>query len=368
LKIAKRLVFKAFDRFLQTATARESLRRHGKDRLREAPRDGLYLDEFPQPPEYAFLPNTESLRAKTAAIKRPIFITARFRSGSTFLWQLFRQFEGITAFYEPLNESHWTAETSEKTDPTHIGVDSYTSEYQGLNHLAPLFDRTWSFRRLYLDEKDNEPQLAEYIGALIDAAPGRALLQFNRADFRLAWLRAHFPEAHILHLYRDPREQWVSIIRKSKQTLALDLQGWGPEQGKDLFYTYEWCRDLQGVFPILDPLQKEHPYFFHYALWRLSYLFGARLSDVSIGYESLIENMEATLGPSLKLLGIPTTDLKSLRAINRGRLDRRSAEYAPDNWYADIEARCEFRIRAYFVKSPLWGNQPHRSTEPTEDI
>lgn len=350
LNIAKRFVFAAFDRFLQTMTARESLRRHGKDLFREAPRDGLYLNEFPQPPEYSFLPNPKALRPEATEKQRPIFVTARFRSGSTFLWQLFRQLEGVTAFYEPLNERQWIAETSNNPDPTHIGVSSYTDEYQGLHHLAHLFDPIWAFRRLYLDEKDNEPQLAAYIRSLIDAASGRAVLQFNRTDFRLAWLKAHFPEAHILHLYRNPREQWVSVIRKSGRELALDLQGWGPEQGKDLFYTYEWCRNLQGIFPFLDPLQEEHPYFFHYALWRLSYLFGASFSDISIAYESLIEDMEGVLGSVLQTFGLPKTNLTELNRLNRGRLDNRAREYAPEDWYAEIETSCESRIRAYFLK------------------
>lgn len=356
MSIAKRFVFAAFDRLLQTTTARESLRRHGKDLFREAPRNALLLDEFPQPSEYSFLPSPNTLGPEATEKQRPIFVTARFRSGSTFLWQLFRQMEGVTAFYEPLNERQWFADTSKETDPTHIGVSSYATEYQGLQHLTRCFDPEWPFSRLYLDEKDNQPQLAQYIQALINAAPGRAVLQFNRVDFRLPWLRTHFPEAHILHLYRNPREQWVSIVRKSGRELALDLQGWGREKGKDLFYTYEWCRDLQGVFPFLDPLQEEHPYFFHFALWRLSYLFGTRFSDMSIAYESLIENLENVIVPLLQNAGLPTTNLEELTNLNQGRLDNRSSEYAPNDWYTDIEARCESRIRAYFLNTHFWNH------------
>jgi hypothetical protein len=32
---------------------------------------------------------------------RPIFITARFRSGSTLLWNMFRRLRGYRAYYEP---------------------------------------------------------------------------------------------------------------------------------------------------------------------------------------------------------------------------------------------------------------------------
>jgi hypothetical protein len=34
----------------------------------------------------------------------PVFVTGRFRSGSTLMWSLFRNVPGCTAFYEPLNE------------------------------------------------------------------------------------------------------------------------------------------------------------------------------------------------------------------------------------------------------------------------
>ena len=37
--------------------------------------------------------------------KAPIFVTSRFRSGSTLLWNIFRHIGGMTTFYEPLNES-----------------------------------------------------------------------------------------------------------------------------------------------------------------------------------------------------------------------------------------------------------------------
>src|SRR5262249_4078250 len=36
-----------------------------------------------------------------------VFITARFRSGSTLLWNLFRHVPNCTAYYEPFNERRW---------------------------------------------------------------------------------------------------------------------------------------------------------------------------------------------------------------------------------------------------------------------
>lgn len=63
----------------------------------------------------------------------PVFITARFRSGSTLLWNLFRHVPGCTAYYEPLNERRWfdPASRGDRVDKTHVGVEDYWREYKG---------------------------------------------------------------------------------------------------------------------------------------------------------------------------------------------------------------------------------------------
>ena len=46
-------------------------------------------------------------------------------------------------------------------------------------------------------------------------ANGRAVLQF-KIDFRLDWFKTHFPMATIVHLYRQPRNQWLSFLKKTR--------------------------------------------------------------------------------------------------------------------------------------------------------
>ena len=41
----------------------------------------------------------------------PIIITGRFRSGSTLLWNIFRDLPECTAYYEPFNERRWFDKT-----------------------------------------------------------------------------------------------------------------------------------------------------------------------------------------------------------------------------------------------------------------
>jgi len=67
---------------------------------------------------------------------------------------------------------------------------------------------------------------------LIDHAPGRAVLQFNDVDLRLPWLRARFPEADILHVYRHPRDQWCSTLPRGEFDMtALQLRAFEKYDG-----------------------------------------------------------------------------------------------------------------------------------------
>ena len=66
-----------------------------------------------------------------------VFITGRFRSGSTLLWNLFRQMDNCTAYYEPFNERRWfdSSARGNRMDATHRGVSDYWKEYDGLQAI-----------------------------------------------------------------------------------------------------------------------------------------------------------------------------------------------------------------------------------------
>lgn len=106
-------------------------------------------------------------------------ITARFRSGSTPLWNLFRHVEGCTAYYEPLNERRWfeAGHRGKRVDPAHRGVEDYWREYDGLADLATVYRESWVRRHLYMDASFWDPHLQAYVGRLIEHAHGRPLLQ-----------------------------------------------------------------------------------------------------------------------------------------------------------------------------------------------
>ena len=281
------------------------------------------------------------------ATKKPIFITGRFRSGSTFLWQLFRHIDGITAYYEPLNENRWFLERRYKTDPTHLGVSNYAEEYRGLGHLSDMYHLEWSLTNLYMDEKHYEPDLVRYLTELIQKAPGRPVLQFNRVDFRLPWLKANFPDASIVFLYRHPREQWMSL-QKDGPAIPTDYKLTEPYQA-ELFYLIHWAKDLRTRFPFLEP-EGQHPYSLHYYIWRLSFLFAATYADHFVCYEELINDLLKTFSRLSDYLNIdiPSETVTALMHLNKGKTNKRWKVYAPEKWYQTKENECEKILKTFF--------------------
>ena len=296
-------------------------------------------------PPSADLPPAEHYAApvprKTHDRPAPVFVTGRFRSGSTLVWNLFRQVPSCRSFYEPLNERRWFDSTTRGTriDRTHVGVEDYWSEYEGLSHLAQYFHDDWGYRHLYLERHAWEPDLASYIQGLIDSAPGRAVLQFNRVDFRLPWLRHQFPDARLIHLYRNPRDQWCSSLVKPEQF---------PKEGSievfrahDYFYLLAWAEDLSHHFPFLDPRRARHPYEVFYYLWRLSYDFGHAYAHASFGLEAMCASPHNEIERLMNAACIGSFDLDALTRIVAPISPGKWRTYADSAWFDAHEQRCE---------------------------
>ena len=255
---------------------------------------------------------------------------------------------GCTAFYEPLNERRWFDPSSrgDRIDGTHLSVSDYWREYDGLSHLGHLYRQRWIDRHLYMNGSFWEPDLQNYIQALIDAAPERAVLQFNRVDFRLPWLQRHFPQALLVHLFRHPREQWCSSL--------VDLRS-VPKDGSvaafeanDYFYLLAWARDLAYQFPFLDPRDADHPYDLFYLIWKLSYLFGRSYCHASFCFETLCANPIAELPRLMTTVGVHQDHLTALRSLvhpptSKWRL------YADQEWFEQRESQCESVLSGFLT-------------------
>lgn len=294
-------------------------------------------------------PELATVQASPQPRRLPVFITGRFRSGSTLLWNIFRSVQGCTAFYEPLNERQWfnPGLRGERVDPTHLGVEEYWKEYQGLEHLGQWYRTDWIDRHLFMPAHHWDPNLKAYVQGLIDAAPECAVLQFNRVDFRLPWLRSNFPSARLIHVYRHPRDQWVSSLATSTFPRAGTVQEFAQT---DHFYLLAWARDLSYRFPFLDPRNAEHPYDLFYSIWKLSYLFGRAYSDASFGLEALSASPERELPRLMAAADVQQYDLPALARLVVPQKSKWS-QYADQEWFAQREARCEEVLASFLRRS-----------------
>jgi hypothetical protein len=277
-----------------------------------------------------------------------VFITGRFRSGTTLLWNLFRQSDEFTAFYEPFNERQWFNPQMRggTVDSTHRGVDDYWREFNGLDALTPLYDKNWIRNDLFMNEHSYMPSMKAFLDTIIESSPTRPILQFNRVDFRLAWLKKQYPKASIIHLYRNPRDQWCSFLTDKKRMNKDSVE----QTYVDNFYLDIWCEDLYRHFPFLHSQQTPHPYKRFYYIWKLSYIFGQAHSNLSISYEDLVSNPEKVVGEILAVIRGNTSLLDKVGAIiSVTSIDAWKA-YAPEDWFSIKEVECERVLQSFLRK------------------
>jgi hypothetical protein len=274
----------------------------------------------------------------------PIFITARFRSGSTLLWQIFQRLEGFTAYYEPLNERRWfnPKYRGNSVDESHRGTTDYAENYENLEFLNGVYRSDWISRRLAMGMAAKDPMMERYIQALIDAATARPVLQFNRVDFRLAFLRQYFPNATIVHVRRSPRDTWRSTLKGLANDPSWTLETFEPFSK---FYLLPWYRDLALAFPwLICRYDKTHPYEIHYSFSRLSDLFASRYAHVFTSYEQVMLNFEGEVAKLLGLIGLGDVDLSVLEGLRAPRVE--PYDHISDNqFYADIEMSVENKLK-----------------------
>ena len=276
-----------------------------------------------------------------------IFITSRFRSGSTLLWNLFREVGSCTSYYEPFNERQWFNKENrgQNVDSTHRGVSDYWTEYNNLEFLSQYYQESWINKNLYMTEKSFDTKMTSYIDGLIESSQKRPVLQFNRIDFRLSWIKANYPNSKILHLYRNPRDQWYSFLTNKNIVNKENII----EEYKDGFYLNVWCKDLSAYFPMLDIKQTPHPYQRFYYLWKLSWLWGRHFSDHSMSFENLVNDTERTIEKMMANVNI-NADIASLSKIIAAPKMNTWQNFADDQWFSNHEAVCERQLNAFFSK------------------
>lgn len=333
----KKLLLYLFHKVISTAEGKQILFDGIKDTIVKP--DALREISYCGSPYFATEVSDESAEV--------IFITGRFRSGSTLMWNLFRHAESCTSYYEPFNERQWFCKKTrgDRLDLSHQKVTEYWSEYDSLPELKRFYQEDWIRHHLYMDANFWDDNMYRFIEHMIKNTKNQCVLQFNRIDFRLPWIRHHFPKAKIIHIYRSPREQWCSTL--------IDINSFPYDQNTQLFsqhdhfYLLNWKNDLKYHFPFLE--QAENPYQIFYYVWRLSYLFGLHYSDVSISFENLVENPDTHL--PIVMQYVENYDRQKLKNLIVRNQKQRHTNYAALEWFKTQELSCERVLKRFFHKT-----------------
>lgn len=164
-----------------------------------------------------------------------VFIHSGWRSTGTWIWSEFRANSDVLAFYEPLHEllkdiklEGIRRESPADWDSHHPDGPPYFEEFTPLLQRRGIagYHRSFTFDRFFLAKDEREPRLQAYLSSLINLAQrsGRLpVLKFCRSHGRVAWMRAHFPNALHLAVLRDPIAQWNSVWRQAKSGNAYFL-------------------------------------------------------------------------------------------------------------------------------------------------
>jgi hypothetical protein len=293
--------------------------------------------------------NSDFNRKVDECSNAPVFITARFRSGSTLFWNIFRHSENFESYYEPFNENKWFESSNIedfKVDPTHLNILDYRSEYKGLGKLASYYSVDWVKRQIYMDEFSWNPEMKSYINAIIDHKNGKTpVLQFNRVDFRLPWLKKNFPQARIVHLYRNHRDIWISQLKDKGSTFRdVDFKSF-----KDGYYLKLWAKDLVHIFPFLDDSCLSHPYELSYLLWKLSLNFGYQFADYNVSYDDLMCQPIEELLKLETFLSLEKLELSKHSSLVEPSLKgARWQHFADEEWFFKKEEKCEEILSNFF--------------------
>ena len=174
--------------------------------------------------------------------QRPVFIHSQFRTGSTYLWNKFRQDEGNCCYYEPFHQDLlkiekarpylWSHNQSTTRAMRHPDLDkNYLAEYEPLlipeQAGVPFFKKSFSFDDFCNNGPNTEQK--QYIDFLIaQAGSRRPVFKFTRSSLRIQWFTGNYPDALHIYLVRNPRDQFQSYLMMDEENkeqifLVMDL-------------------------------------------------------------------------------------------------------------------------------------------------
>ncbi|UCH94889.1 MAG: glycosyltransferase, partial [Candidatus Aminicenantes bacterium] len=314
----------------------------------------------------------ERQRRKLVLKKNPIFIHSLFRTGSTYVWNKFRQSDRFYCYYEPFHQnlSELTAGNIE---------DLLTKDFESVNHPPltqyylyeyrplleegrlglPYFKKSYSFDEFCYDNTEN-PGLKKYIDYLI-AGTGEKIpvLQFNRSSLRIKWFKKNYPGSLNIYLVRKPGDQWQSyfeVFRKKHDNifLAMDILTASVNNKKECFeplakkiplidyHDSDFNSELNFYRLIERCYSLEEKYWIFYYTWLKSLIENALNADFLLNINRLSE--EAPYRTKFEELIVKHSRVKLI--FEDARIRRYDKYQLDANDMKDIEAKVQRLIFA----------------------
>ena len=162
-----------------------------------------------------------------SSIERPVFIVSAPRSGSTMLFETLAKSDALWTIGD---ESHQLIEGLPQLSVGPLGVESNRLTEANADPITAQQIRARFAQRLI--NRDGAARWGRATG------PVRMLEKTPKNSLRIPFIRAVFPDALFVYLYRDPRENLSSIME------AWKAGGW---------ITYPQLADWEGPWSLLLP-------------------------------------------------------------------------------------------------------------------
>lgn len=266
----------------------------------------------------------------------PIFIHSLFRSGSTYLVEVFRRsLANYWCYQEPLHEIFLSQDLSKDlllqednkkaSYLRHPALSRpYFYEFSFLvNEIKRLFRKSFPYDLYFLSKLDDCIELKAYLNLLLQNAPATPVLQCCRSIGRMEALKQEVGGIHIF-LWRNPWDQWWSyktdfyfdranILIANALTapdfikrLRFDINL--PEFHSDNLYD-------EILFAEAHRLTSDASYMLFYALWCHAFIVAKPLCDLDINIDMLAVSMEYrdSIVKRLTELGISNLDFSDCK-------------------------------------------------------
>ena len=244
--------------------------------------------------------------------RKSIFIHGWERSGTTYIWNVFRHVSNYYAYNEPFHEEFLRLRDPELLKHSHkltkdinhpFLTQSYFAEYIPLStKISKIFKKEFPYDLYFLMPETQCDSLKKYINMLINSAQGRPVFKFVRSLFRIRWLKRNFNSLNIL-LWRNPRDEWESInstMEKGFRMLLILNSPSKPEPikklasfiGIDEFHSSDLILEMAHFHKIANRLSPEKQYFVFFTLWCISFLENIDYIDIEINMNKLSDSQE----------------------------------------------------------------------------